>query len=267
MAKKGPSFYNVTLTAVRNYEPGKGAPRKSQFWAFSQAVEAAGGYSGALSAMVDKFFDLYPNHAIVLPAGDRGQKIITRNNRDGVGGYLAGKKADPKGDYDIESSDASLHIHKMRALSGETPISLTPKSEKEYDDRLHQNVESYKWWQDPIVQMPSPIYVLEKSSRSLHNVPGVIKYNGRLYRRADAVSLEDVPPEQVKGIFFATMEEVAEKMTEVHQMLVDAGEKLHAEDSGAEALLTEAARMTYKEVLPAMLNARDLAHYLKAKAD
>lgn len=263
MAKKGPSFYNVALTAIRNYEPGKGPPRKSQFWTFSQVVDSVDGYPGALSAMVDKFFDLYPNHAIVLPMGEHGQKIITRSSRSGLDGYLTGKRSSSGGDFDIESSDASLRIHKMRALSGETPISLTPKSEKEYDDKLHQNVESYKWWQDPIVQMPSPIYVLENASASVDGVPGVITYRGRVYHRADAVPIENIPSERTKGIFFAMMEEVAEKMTDVHQLLVDAGELLHADEGGAGELLSEAARTTYKEVLPAILNARDLAYHLK----
>jgi len=262
MAKHGPDFYNVTITAVRNYEPGKGPPRKAQFWNFSQAVQSNSGPSGALAAMVDKFFRYYPNHAVVLPDGERGQKILTCENRSGVESYLSGRTTRSHGDIMLESADSTLLIKKMRALSGETPIGLTPKSEKEYDDALQGNMESYKWWQDPIVQMPAPIYVLDKAAES-EDAPGTIRYKGRLYRRAAATSLADLPPEKAKALFFGIMEKVTEGITTVHQLLVDAGEQLQTEEGDATPLLADAAKRTYKEVLPLILDARDIAHSLK----
>jgi hypothetical protein len=265
MAKKGPASYNVTITAVRNYEPGKGPPRKNQFWQFSQAVQSSSGYPGALATMVGKFFDFYPNHAIVLPTSEKGQKILTRNDKAGLKGYLEGKQSGPKGDYELDSADATLRIHKMRAMSGETPVSLTPKSQKEYDDKLHHNNESIQWWNDPIVQMPAPIYVLDKAAGPAKNAPGMITYKGRTYRRATATAVEDLPVEDVQVLFFQTMEDVAEKMTEINTAMIAAGKKLLDGEAGTEEVLTETAKRTYHEVIPAILNARDLAAVLQSK--
>ena len=262
MPNKGPAFYNVTVTAVRNYTPGKGPPRKNQFWHFSQAVQSSDGYPGALAVLVDKFFSFHPNHALVLPMGEKGQKILTRGDRSGLGGYLEGKGAGLKGDYEIDSADALLRIHKMRAMSGETPVSLTPKSQKEYDDKLHHNNESIQWWNDSIVQMPAPIYVLDKEAGPAEDAPNMITYKGRTYRRAKVVSAETLPTDQLKDLFLVTMEEVATQMIDVHRTLTSASEKLLETATGDEeavAMITKAAKQTYKKILPTMLNARDLA--------
>jgi hypothetical protein len=268
MAKKGPAYYNVTITAARNYEPGKGPPRKNQLWQFSQVVQSSGGYPGALSAMVDKFFDLYPNHAVILPVGEKGQSILTRGNRAGLKSYLDGKKAGPKGDYSFDSADASLRIHKMRAMSGETPVSLTPKSDQEYSDKLHHNNESIQWWNDPIVQMPAPIYVLDKAAGPVEDAPNMIKYKGRFYRRAEAVPAENISSAELKELFFASMTAVAEQMTSIHQTLTKASEQLLEDKKGEEDpvdMLSSAAQRTYREVLPSILNARDVAAVLGKK--
>jgi hypothetical protein len=274
MAKKGPASYSVAVTAIRNYVPSTGAPRRDQVWTFSQTVRSANGYPGALRALAKLFFNDYKkpsgegmdgDFALLLPSGKRGQIVITRSNQERLDSYLNKQRSSNSSDYDLQSSDASLRITKLRALSGETPTTLAPRSEKELSDRLRKNVESIRWWQDPIVQMPTPIYVNEKAAKICSSAPTRIKYKGSTYRLA--IAWNELPVEKLKPAFFAEMEYVAEEMTGIHDLLMQAGEQFH-EGFAADAttLLQKAAQRTYKHVLTSILNARDIASKLNEPA-
>jgi len=252
-----PAAYHVTLTAVRHYKPGSGPPEKPDIWNFSQMVWSTKGYSGALVEMLNKFFEWYPDNGVILPNGKRDNVVLTPENRGRASGYLKGKPQHESGNYRLENDDAILHVNKMRALSGETPQRLTPKSDKEYSDALQKNIQSIDPYYESVVQMPSPI-------RGSSEVPKYIKLNGCLYRQA-AELFEDATLEDSIGVFNEQMEEVTKELVQISEMLMDAGEKLREGDTTFPEVIQEAAVRVYKILMEEVLVARDMARSIRAK--
>jgi len=267
MSKNAPATYKVTVTAVRNYVPGTGAPSKSQLWNFVQTVNAVGGCPGALAAIGKLFFHDYkkPNgegvegdFALILPDGKHGQLVITRDDSARLHSYLSGKPPTP-GDVSLQSDDAVLHIKKLSAMSGDAPTRLTPASDKELSDRIHHNNESIEWWQDPMVQMPTPIYVLDNLVGAEAGAPSTVRYRGSLYRRAEAVSIDQLSSDDVKPLFYLEMDGVSSKLAEVNAMLKDSGITLQDGKCSATETLASASKSILHQLIPSLLTAFDLA--------
>jgi hypothetical protein len=258
MADQEKAAYQVVVTGVRDYKGEQRPPSKSKKWQFSQTVETQeDSVSGALRAMGEKFFELYPANdgfAILVPIGDKGGSFVTN-----PGGLASTARGESRGDsLTRQNSQATLRVQKMRALSGDTPKSLTPKSDKEYSEALQRNTEAYDWWQDPIVQMPSPIYVHTKGS--------VVKFRGAYYMRvASPSAVEQMPVEDLRKAFDQQMQESVDRLAEVSTTLMEAGKMLQEDDPEFHLVVHRSAKGTYEGVLPALLDAYDIAKVLSKK--
>ncbi len=171
MPQKGPNVYEVKLTALRRRQDEKGGtPDLSKRWTFVQLQHDVTSAEDALRKMVTRFFELHPSDALLLPKGEKGFQEIT--SPGAVGTFLSAH--DSEGDsYKVGNDLASLNVVKMPAMSGDTPTHLTPKSDKEYSERLHQNFEVGPAYETLLVQMPSPVKGETMST---------IQYKGHAYR-------------------------------------------------------------------------------------
>jgi|GEM_PF-2748357 len=258
MADNGKAAYQVSVTGVRDYEGEQKPPPKSKKWQFSHMVETSqDSVSGALKAMGKKFFDLYPANegfAILVPIGDKGGSFITS-----PGGLASAARGESKGDSLVrQNPQATLAIRKLRALSGETPTHLTPRSEKEYSEALEGNMEAYTWWEEPTTYMQSPIYVHTKGS--------VIKYRGAYYlRMAAPASVEEMSEPDLRAAFDAQMKFVVDEIAEVSTTLMESGKQLEEKDPEFHLLVHRAAKRTFDNVLKGLLGASDIAKVLAKK--
>lgn len=184
MPKKGPNVYEVKLTALRRRQDEKGGtPDLAKRWTFVQLENDATSAENALQKMLQKFFELHPHDVVLLPQGEKGFKEIS--SPGGGSGFLNEHKSD--GDsYKVGNDLASLNVVKMPAMSGDTPTQLTPKSEKEYSERLQKNFEVGPAYETLLVQMPSPVKGETMST--------TVQYKGHTYKPVF------VKPSPVKGL-------------------------------------------------------------------
>lgn len=258
MADSGKAAYQVSVTGVRDYEGEQKPPLKSKKWQFSHMVETSqDSVSGALKAMGKKFFELYPANegfAILVPIGDKGGSFITS-----PGGLASAARGESKGDSLVrQNPQATLAVRKLRALSGDTPSHLTPRSEKEYSEALEGNTEAYTWWEEPTTYMQSPIYV--------HTKGAVVKYRGAYYLRVAApASVEEMSESDLRSAFDAQMKFVVDEIAEVSTILMESGKQLEEKDPEFHLLVHRAAKRTYDNVLKGLLGASDIARILATK--
>ncbi len=172
MPNQGPNVYEVKLTALRRRQDDKGGtPDLAKRWTFVQLEKDATSAENALQKMLQKFFELHPHDVVLLPQGEKGFKEIT--SPAGGGAFLGEHKSD--GDsYKVSNDLASLNVVKMPAMSGDTPERLTPKSDKEYSERLQKNFEVGPAYETMLVQMPSPV----KGA----TMTATVQYKGHTYK-------------------------------------------------------------------------------------
>jgi len=176
MPKNGSNVYEVKLTALRRRQDETGgAPDLSKRWTFVQLQQDARDPQDALHKMLEKFFRLHPHDAVLLPKGPKGFKELV--SPAGADDFLSRGDIE-HGSVQMGNDEAALNVVLLPAMSGKMPKGLpTPKSDREYSERLEKNFEVGPAYETMLVQMPSPV-----KGNTMPSSLKEIQYKGHLYR-------------------------------------------------------------------------------------